>query len=268
MIGQDGTAVEVEERWVRSEDGRLFARAWAPERPSSLSLAPILLLHDSLGCTALWRDFPARLAAATGRRVITYDRLGFGRSDAHPGKLGFDFVADEAERSVPRVLEAFGVGPFVVCGHSVGGGMAAETAARNHGRCRALVTIAAQAFVEDRTLAGIREAKAALHRPESLERLARHHGDKAKWALDAWTETWLAPEFAHWTIDAALERVACPVLAVHGDRDEYGSLRHPERIAEGRGRTCILGGVGHVPHRECPDRLVAEIAAFLSEAAN
>ncbi len=251
------------ERLIEGPDGRLFVRVERPE--GAASGPPILLLHDSLGCAALWRDFPERLAAATGRETFAYDRLGFGRSDAHPGRLGRGFVADEAERTVPRVLEALGIGDFVLCGHSVGGGMAVETAARFPDRCRALVTIAAQAFVEDRTREGIIVGKAELNRPEGLECLARHHGGKAKWALDAWTETWLSPEFADWTIDAALEKVTCPVLAVHGENDEYGSLRHPERIAAGRGRTCILDGVGHVPHRECPERLVAEIAAFLAE---
>ena len=123
---------------------------------------------------------------ASGRRIVAYDRLGFGRSDSHPGQIGLDFVADEARNAVPQLSDALGIGDFVACGHSAGGGMAVATAAQWPGRCRALVTIATQAFVEDRTLAGIRIAQRDLQGPGNLARLARYHGDKARWVADAW----------------------------------------------------------------------------------
>ena len=72
------------EHWIDTVQGKLFAQEWAPLQAQG---APIVLLHDSLGCVALWREFPAQLAQTTGHRVIAYDRLGFGRSDAHPGSL-------------------------------------------------------------------------------------------------------------------------------------------------------------------------------------
>ncbi|WP_049976054.1 alpha/beta fold hydrolase [Azospirillum sp. B506] len=209
-------------------------------------------------------QLPGPPARATARRVVAYDRLGFGRSDAHPGVLPLDFVAAEARDIVPLLLDRLGIGAFVACGHSVGGGMAVETAARFPARCRALVTIAAQTFVEDRTLAGIREAKQGFQEPAQFARLARYHGDKARWAVDAWTENWLSPAFAGWTLDAALARVRCPVLALHGDRDEYGSAMHPARIAAGRGTVRLLPDTGHVPHRERETEVVEAIRAFLS----
>jgi pimeloyl-ACP methyl ester carboxylesterase len=249
-------------------DGSLFAKTWTPDGPGRGGRAPILLFHDSLGCVALWRGFPAALAAATGRRVIAYDRLGFGRSDPHPGRLEPGFVAAEARDAVPPLCAGLGVDDFVACGHSVGGGMAVETAARFPGRCRALVTIAAQAFVEDRTLAGIRAAQREFADPANLARLARYHGDKARWVVDAWTGTWLSPAFADWTIDAALAAVRCPVLALHGDGDEYGSEIHPRRIAgRTRGTAHILEETGHVPHREREALVVDLIARFLSQIA-
>lgn len=142
--------------------------------------------------------------------------------------------------------------------------MAVETAARFPERCRALVTIAAQAFVEERTLAGIRDAKRDFQDPANMARLAKYHGDKARWVLDAWTETWLSPGFAGWTLDAALAAVRCPILALHGDQDEYGSRAHPERIAAGRGTARILPDTGHVPHREREALVIDEIRGFLT----
>ncbi|HEV7370376.1 alpha/beta fold hydrolase [Arenibaculum sp.] len=258
--------VEEAEWTIPVEDGRLFAKTWTPQAPGAERAAPVLLFHDSLGCVALWRGFPARLASATGRRVIAYDRLGFGRSDPHPGRVGSGFVAREAGHAVPALCERLRISDFVACGHSVGGGMAIETAARFPARCRALVTIAAQTFAEDRTLAGIRAARGEFQDPANLARLAKYHGDKARWVVDAWTETWLSPDFAQWTLEPALAAIRCPVLAIHGDRDEYGSEIHPRRIAAGRGTAHILPDTGHVPHREREDAVVGMIGRFLAEA--
>lgn len=248
---------------MRIAEGSLFAKVWTPDSLDVPPPAPIILFHDSLGSVDLWRGFPRRLAATTGRRVVAYDRLGFGRSDPHPGRLDVDFVAAEGVRTVPKLCEAFGITDFIACGHSVGGGMAVETAARFPARCRALVTIAAQAFVEEQTLAGIRVAQREFADPANLAKLAKYHGDKARWVADAWIETWLSPEFADWTLDRALAAVRCPVLAIHGERDEYGSNEHPARIAAGRGTVRILPGIGHVPHRENEALLVEVIEGFL-----
>ena len=246
---------------------RLFARTWRPSEPRGDTDVAILLLHDSLGCVAGWRDFPEMLAATTGQRVVAYDRLGFGQSDARTGPLPLTFIRDEAETALPRVCEALGLGALVPFGHSVGGAMAIAIAARWPERCAAVVTEAAQSFVEARTRAGIRAARAELARPDQFERVAWQHGAKARWVLDAWTEIWLDPAFADWSLDGELRGVRCPTLVLHGDRDEYGSLAHAERIARlvrGPSRTVILEGCGHVPHREQPTRVLGEVARLLA----
>ena len=43
----------------------------------------LLLLHEGLGCVAMWRHFPDKLAAATGCRVIVWSRAGYGGSEAY-----------------------------------------------------------------------------------------------------------------------------------------------------------------------------------------
>lgn len=235
---------------IHLPQGRLFARLWSPLEVAG---SPIVLFHDSLGSVELWRSFPAALATRTGRRVIAYDRLGFGQSDPRSDTLGMDFIAAEAETGFAALREQFGFDRFIVFGHSVGGGMAVHCAAQFSESCDALITESAQAFVEDRTVQGIREAQALFEDPAQVERLGKYHGGKTRWVLNAWIDTWLSPAFANWSLDAVLPRVRCPVLAIHGADDEYGSPLHPERIgrlAGGPARVEVMTDTRHMPHRE------------------
>lgn len=274
MTRDNETRVVSRERWIDHPQGRLFAREWTPADGAAEGARagatpeppPIVLLHDSLGCVDLWRDFPARLSAATGRRVLAWDRLGFGRSDPRAGRLPMDFIADEAKRFFPHVRAALGGGRFVAFGHSVGGGMAVHCAAAAGAGCAALITESAQAFAEEKTLAGVRQAKEEFRDAKQFERLTRYHGDKARWVLDAWTDTWLDPDFATWSLAPVLPRVGCPVLAIHGVDDEFGSPRHPEligRACTGPTRVELLAGTRHVPHRERPAAVAGLVADFL-----
>ncbi len=260
--------VLMRDHWIEHAHGRLFARCWSPStaaRRAALQ-SPIVLVHDSLGCVELWRDFPAQLSAATGRRVIAYDRLGFGKSDPRVGRPGLDFVADEAKTYFATVREQLGFRRFIAFGHSVGGGMAVHCAAAFGADCEALITESAQVFPEDRTLQGIDAAKAQFKDAQQLRRLQKYHGDKARWVLEAWTETWLHPEFAAWSLATVLPAVRNPVLAIHGVHDEYGSTRHPELIGQlcaGPSRVEILADTYHVPHRERPEVVLDLVAGFI-----
>lgn len=255
--------VEVFDGYVKVPGGRVFVRRW---RPATHGRSPIVLLHDSLGCVDLWRDFPAELAQVTNREVIAYDRLGFGQSTPRTQLPSVDFIAEEAETYFPAIRGALNVERFVVFGHSVGGAMAVMIAALHGDGCDALVTESAQAFVEERTLSGIRAGKEQFRDPEQFKKLTRYHGDKASWVLNAWTEVWLSGQFKDWTLDPHLSKVTCPVLAIHGDLDEFGSVEFPRRIAarvSGPSQTLILENGGHVPHRERKDEVLRALYSFL-----
>ncbi|MEQ6916534.1 alpha/beta fold hydrolase [Halomonas aquatica] len=256
--------VEMRECRIATPAGTLHALRHLPGGAGVTGI-PIVLMHDSLGCVALWRDFPERLAEVTGREVIAYDRLGYGRSAPYPGAQPTHFIEEEAE-TFAVVREQLALERFVMLGHSVGGCMAAAIAGRHVDGCEALVTVAAQAFTEPRTLVGIREAQRDFAMPERMARLEKHHGDKAGWVLEAWVETWHSAPFANWTLDASLAGVRCPTLAIHGEHDEFGSLAQPRRIASltpGPAEPRILPDCGHVPHRECPERLIEAFRPFL-----
>ncbi|MBA1240801.1 alpha/beta hydrolase [Pseudomonas kunmingensis] len=261
-LGNDSTDL-----WIQSTHGQMFVRSWFPEAGALRSnCAPILLLHESLGCIEQWKDFPSALAQATDRTVVAYDRLGFGRSDRLTAPPAPTFVEDEAAHGFACVLKHLGIERFVVLGHSVGGSMAVHCAAQYPEACQAMITMSAVTFVEARTLEGIRQAKAWFADPAQRERLRRYHGDRSDWVLSAWIDTWLAPDFASWTLAHALPDVRCPALAIHGDTDEFGSERHPQLIAQhasGLVEQALLPDVGHVPHREQPEQVLERIGRFL-----
>jgi pimeloyl-ACP methyl ester carboxylesterase len=255
----------IREIWINTRQGRIFAKQWEPSvvRQS----VPVILFHDSLGCVALWRDFPEQLAAETGRSVIAYDRLGFGQSDPCPGYLSGRFIQDEAGDTFWALREQLRIENFIAFGHSVGGAMAVACAGKLPEACQGLVTESAQAFVEDRTIEGLLQAKRFFAQQEQFERLEKYHGAKARWVLDAWLNTWLSQDFLNWNLDADLPLVKCPALLIHGDQDEYGSERHPERIARlmrGPATIKILPNCGHIPHRENRDAVIEMLRLFLN----
>jgi pimeloyl-ACP methyl ester carboxylesterase len=133
-----------------------------------------------------------------------------------------------------------------------------------------VVSESAQSFLEPHTLDGIRAAKVQFANPATFDKLTRFHGAKAQWVLDAWTDTWMSPAFANWTLDPYLSRVRCPTMVIHGDADEFGSVEFPRRIArgvQGRSQLEIINGCGHVPHREQPDRILSLVTEFLGDGA-
>lgn len=251
--------------WIETPDGRIFARSWTPSNLGE-SKSPILLFHDSLGCIQLWRDFPELLANATGRVVFAYDRLGFGKSDKRMEPALPDFIDEEAGVYFPIICRELKIDRAVLFGHSVGGAMAITCASLFPERCERVITEAAQAFVEDRTLEGISIAKKNFESPSEFARLEKYHGEKALWVLKAWTEVWLSKEFSNWSLKEALPKVQCSVLALHGDKDEFGSRKFPEMIADlsgGPSEMKLLENCGHVPHKEQTQSVLKEVCRFI-----
>jgi pimeloyl-ACP methyl ester carboxylesterase len=79
-------------------------------------------------------------------------------------------------------------------------------------------------------------------------------------------DTWLSPDYAHWSLKPELPHVQCPVLAIHGDQDDYGSIEFPKTISEfagGLSKMHIIKNCGHIPHRESPDLVLDLIGSVL-----
>lgn len=257
--------VDVLDFHVDVPGGSVFARKWSPSSTGNL---PIVLLHDSLGSVDLWREFPAALANATNRPAIAYDRLGFGKSSRRTDPAVATFIDDEARIYLPAIVNALSMGHYILFGHSVGGGMALAAASIAENNCAAVITESAQAFVEERTLSGIRAAKQDFENEAQFARLSKWHGERARWVLEAWTEVWLSPEFRQWSLAPYLGKIRCPVLAIHGDSDEFGSCEFPRRISQGVSgaeKMEIIAACGHLPHREKEREVLTLVCQFLQE---
>ena len=241
--------------------------------PGQRSDRPTLVfLHEGLGSVALWRDFPASVAQATGCRTLIWSRLGHGQSAPLAAARKPSYLHAEALQHLPPLLAALAIERPVLIGHSDGGSIALIHAAVFPERVAALVVLAPHVFVEEKALAGIARATESYADSERRQKLARYH--RAPDAVfKAWHEIWLAPEFRAWDITACLAAIRCPVLAIQGEHDEYATMRQIECIAEAVGAAAAgvellkLADCRHSPHRDQPQAVVEAIVRFVDRLA-
>lgn len=247
-------------------DGRRMESAWWGPEPDA---APtIVLLHEGLGSVGLWRDFPARLAAATGCGVFAYSRLGYGQSDPVALPRPYSYLHDEARAVLPRVLDATGLRRCVLLGHSDGATIAAIHAGSfEDARVRGIVLIAGHFIVEKPCLAAVAEAGRRYAEGELRGRLARHHAHPDV-AFRGWNETWLDPRFHEvFDIRPEVSRIRVPMLLLQGDADPYGTVeqvRAAERAAPCPVEPLVLPGIGHAPQFEAPEVTLGAVRDFTS----
>lgn len=258
------SSINTEEYKIETSYGKINAKIWTPD--TIISEIPVVLLHDSLGCVDLWRGFPDTLAETISRTVIAYDRLGFGKSDARNDIPPLNFIEEEAKEYFPEVKSGLSISEYTLIGHSVGGPISINIAARDQD-CKGVITMASQSFVEKITMRGVEKTKREFERPGQIERLIKWHGNKAKWVINAWTDKWASKEFSSWNLDSCIGKVICPVYSIHGANDEYGSTALAEYFYEKSGgitEILILQNCGHMPHMEKTEKVVNSVKEFLS----
>lgn len=227
---------------------------------------PLIMLHEGLGSVSLWKDFPDQLCAATGRAVLAYSRQGYGQSAPLTAPRQPDYMHQAALRELPALRQRLGLASCVLLGHSDGASIALIHAGAGRWPVSSLVVMAPHVFVEDISLRSIAQARAAFAETDLRERLARHHADPDE-AFRGWCDAWLDPRFRDWNIEEFLPRIACPVLAIQGHDDEYGTMEQIHRLVRGVDMIEVLKlpDCGHSPHRDQPEQVLASVAAFLAE---
>ncbi|MBL8324975.1 MAG: alpha/beta hydrolase [Rubrivivax sp.] len=239
--------------------------------------APLMVfLHEGLGSVAMWRDFPQRLCTELGLRGLVYSRPGYGQSTPRaPGeRWQTDFMHRQAFEVLPALLEALAIDPrrtpLWLYGHSDGGSIALLYAARCATASPGLplagaVVAAPHILVEDISVRSIEAARRAYLDTNLRQRLARYHDDPDS-AFWGWNDIWLDPAFRQWSIEAEVGKIACPVLALQGVEDEYGTLEQIRGIARCHAGTRLveLPACGHSPHRDQPDGVIHAVRGFLT----
>ena len=228
----------------------------------------LLLLHEGLGCVAMWRDFPAKLAAATGCRVIVWSRAGYGGSQPYPEAREIGYMHREAEESLPGLLAALNIERPVLIGHSDGGSIALIFAGAFPDVPLGIAVLAPHEFVEEITLAGIRSARSVWESTDWPKKLGRYHLDAPR-VFREWNDTWLSLPFRDWNIEQYLPRIRRPVLAIQGEDDEYATMRQIEVIAERVPGTQLLKlpDCGHTPQRDQEAVVLAALVEFVNRAS-
>lgn len=227
--------------------------------------APLVLLHEGLGCVALWRDFPTALAQATGRSALVYSRYGYGASGPARLPRGVEFMHTEALEVLPELVARLAVPPMVLVGHSDGASIALIAAGRGAVETVGVAVLAPHVFVEDSGVAAIEQTRQRYLADERFRAgLARFHRDPDL-TFWGWNDIWLADAFRSWDITDTLWSIDVPVAAVQGRDDPYGTLAQLEAIEtrlRGRYARVVMETTGHAPHLEHP----AEVVAVLTEA--
>ncbi|WP_372971630.1 alpha/beta fold hydrolase [Marinobacter sp.] len=229
---------------------------------------PVLVfLHESLGNVALWKQFPLRLAEATGLDALVYERRGYGTSSDEPLPRPYDYLEQEGRVWLPRLLDALEIDEVILVGHSDGGSIALVAAAVLGNRVKGLITMAAHTWADHLTLAGIRDMRRRYTEEGIREKLMRYHGGRTDALFHAWQDIWLdegfqrSLNFASW-----LDAIQCPAMIIQGEDDEYGVPEQVTRIVEGIGtqaRPVFMSETGHSPHLQQPDRVLLLICDFL-----
>jgi pimeloyl-ACP methyl ester carboxylesterase len=241
---------EVEYRW--------FEPTCDPGEP------PVVLLHEGLGSLKMWRDFPAQLADSTRRRVLAYSRKGYGQSPPLGHQRRVSYMHEEALDHLPELLDKLGIVNPVLFGHSDGASIALIHAGAQVRPVSALIIEAPHVFVEDVSVQSIRAARVAYESGDLRERLSRYHTD-VDGAFYGWNDIWLSAEFRSWNIESYLSGLQCPVLAIQGVDDEYGTMEQIDRIARAHADTTLLKlrDCRHSPHRDQPESVLRSVESFL-----
>jgi pimeloyl-ACP methyl ester carboxylesterase len=228
----------------------------------------LIFLHEGLGSIRQWRDFPVKVVAATGCRALVYDRYGYGQSDVlEEPRRSARFMHDEALRFLPDLRKKLGIDDAILVGHSDGASIALIHAGAGH-QVRGVAVMAPHVFIEPVCLASIREAIRAFETTDLPAKLGRYHRDARK-TFYGWADVWTEDNFESWDIrEDYLRRIRCPVLAVQGHADEYGTMAQLDDIARHVAGPCELlklENCGHTPFRDQPEKTLAAIARFIDK---
>ena len=255
--------------------------------------APVVLLHGNATMIEDWLASGVFDALAKTNRVIAFDRPGFGHSE-RPRTTVWTPAAQA--RLIAGALEAMGVGPATIVGHSFGTVVAAEIGLNHPGAAASLVLLGGYYYPSARVdavlgsppaIPGIGDAirytvsplLGAAMRPSLEAQIFGPAPVSAGWEKDFPFEMTLRPSQiraaaaeAALIVPAAaslaprLPGLTLPVTLIAGDGDKVVSTEdQSERLAGtlAKAELIVVEGAGHMVHHTAG----AEVAAAVRSAS-
>jgi pimeloyl-ACP methyl ester carboxylesterase len=236
---------------------------------------PVVLLH---GYVDSWRSFERvlpRLPASL--HVLALSQRGHGDSERPAGSYGSgDFAADMA-----GFMEALGLGPAVIAGHSMGSFAAQRFALDFPGRALGLVLIGSSVAMQGnpvwqelgdsvRKLADpidprfVREfQESTLAQPIPPAFLDTVVQESLKVPARVWKAAWESLSETDWSKE--LGRIKAPTLIAWGGNDALFPREEQEALLDAiaSSRLVLYANAGHALHWEEPGRFASDLTAFI-----
>lgn len=232
--------------------------------PEELASDTILVfLHDALGSAESWKVFAEKTAKTTGLSAIVYSRPGHGISTTNPASWGKGYLECETQ-FLYKVLDHLKVKHPILIGSSDGGSIALLFAAAHP--VKAIVSLAAHYFVEEKTVLGVLKMKEEPANSELREALEKYHGTWTDSLVDNWQNVWISEEFSDWNISPQLSNINCPALIIQGEEDAYALASHATELAKQIGKNAevhLVKNCGHFPHKDQPKTTLNLIKNFI-----
>jgi pimeloyl-ACP methyl ester carboxylesterase len=229
----------------------------------------LIFLHEGLGCTAMWKDFPYLLSKATGCPAMIFSRLGYGASDPNPIPWKINFMHKEGLQILPAIIKAAKIKDHILIGHSDGASIGIIYAGSPYAAdLKGLITEAAHVFCEKISVESIYQAKINYEHHDLRQKLEKYHGNNTENAFRGWNDVWLHPRFMYWNIEKYLPRIKVPMLAIQGREDQYGTLRQIESIRQRSPGTMthIINNCRHSPHLDQPEKILNIMTRFIYDS--
>jgi pimeloyl-ACP methyl ester carboxylesterase len=230
----------------------------------------LVFLHEGLGSIRQWKDFPALLSEQVHCPALLYDRYGYGLSEEHHEPRSTRFLHDEAIEALPELYTQLQIEkyPKILIGHSDGGTIALIHAGVCPEHLLGVIVEAPHLLVEEATLGSILEIQQDFQHGKLKELLRKYHHEKTEYLVTSWVENWLSEESRTWNAEDYIPMIKCPVLAIQGDLDHFGSVAQLESIEKNTKtptRILDIAGCGHIPHQQARETVTEAMAGFISE---
>lgn len=258
----------MKEQYLNPLPGITVYSKWFGSRHNRNNAPVIVLLHEGLGCTAMWKNFPYLLHTATSLPVFSYDRPGYGLSGELPNGFQEGYLEREADLHLPAILKSAGItGRIILLGHSDGATITLMAAANKSLHVKAAISMAPHVIIEQISVKGLIATQKMATDSDFIERLSKYHGTRTSQLVDRWLNAWLSPWAASWGMDSYLSQISNPVLFIQGTDDHFGTREqafHIARLIKGSFNTLMIENCGHIPHLQAEETVLQHVTDFIA----